>query len=246
MDEPAPHGPSAPDTLTTLAAGTVHDLNNLLVLVLGCAEMMLDDPTLSGGSRALVHEIVGTSERAASLTRQLLALARSTAVPHTAIDASVALRDVEAQLRRSAGRATLSFDVATSSLWVQARRGDIERVVTNLVSNARDAMPEGGALTIRAAAVDDETPNGGLRRPLVRITVADTGHGIEPAIRERIFDAFASSKSEDRHCGLGLAVVRAVVERLGGSIGVTSTLGEGTTFVIDLPMAQPARADHSS
>lgn len=242
MTSPDSPGPSAPDTLTTLAAGTVHDLNNLLVLVLGCAEIVLEDPTLSGGSRGLVQEIAGTAERAGALTHQLLALVRGVTLPAATIDAAAALRGADAHLRRAAGRAQVAIDVPASPLWVRVQPGDVERVVANLVSNARDAMPEGGTLAIRAAhlEVDDPTQTGPRRR-MVRISVADTGQGIDPAIRERIFDAFATSKTGTRHWGLGLAVVRAVVERLGGSIGVSSTPGEGTTFVVDLPAAEATR-----
>lgn len=228
--------PPAPDTLTMLTAGTLHDVSNLLVVVLGCAELVLDDPTLGARSRQLVEGVVQVSERAGAIAQQMLAFARGDAsAPAGMLDVVTALRAVEPLVRRVTGRSVaVTLDAGQGPLWVRAAPVDLERVVVNLVSNSCDAMPDGGRLRLGAVAATAD-PGDRLAGPVVRITVTDTGHGIHPDVRARIFEAFASSHPGDGHWGLGLAVVRAVVERLGGMVRVTSAAGEGTTFVIDLP-----------
>ena len=226
----------APDTLTMLAAGTLHDVSNLLVVVLGCAELVLDDPTLGARSRQLVEGVVQVSERAGAIAQQMLAFARGDATaPAGMLDVVTALRAAEPLVRRVAGRSVIiTVDAAPEPLWVRAAPVDLERVVVNLVSNSCDAMPDGGRLRLAAVAAT-AGPGDPLTGPVVRLTVTDTGRGIDPDVRARLFEAFASTRAGDGHWGLGLAVVRAVVERLGGVVRVASAPEEGTTFVIDLP-----------
>ncbi len=227
-------------SLHWLAAGTVHDVNNLLVLVIGCAELALDDETLSPRARQLMQEIVGVGERASSLTRQFLALGRPAATPAGVVDVAAVLRAAESLLRRVTGEhVQLWIDPGPAAQWVLAEASQIEQVLVNLAGNARDAMPSGGTLRIALRDAVDRRPGeaAGPTGRVTRIVVADNGRGIDPAVQERMFEAFFTTKQEGRGSGLGLAVVRAIVDELGGGIQVTTAPGQGTTFTIDLPQA---------
>ena len=223
-----------------LAAGTVHDVNNLLVLVIGCAELALDDDTLSPKARQLMQEIVGVGERASSLTRQFLALGRPAAAPASVIDVAAVLRGAEVLLRRVTGdQIQLWIDPGDAPQWILAEASQIEQVLVNLAGNARDAMAAGGTLRIALRDAVDHRPGetAGPTGRLTRIVVADNGRGIDPAVQDRMFEAFFTTKPDGRGSGLGLAVVRAIVDELGGGIQVTTAPGQGTTFTIDLPQA---------
>lgn len=225
------------DALYWLTAGTAHDINNLLTVLIGCAELALTDATLQPQTRQLVQDIVGAGERAGLLTRQLLSAGRPLLSPTAVVDVAGVLRHAETLLRRLAGSdVSLHLVPGDVPLRVRAEASQIEQVVVNLALNARDAMPAGGVLTIEAGEVTG----------LARLTVTDTGSGIDPAIQGRMYEAFvttkvlpASSSSGGRSgvSGLGLAVVRAIVAQLGGSIHMTTVPGHGTTFAIDLPRA---------
>lgn len=243
-DRPAPRAtlaePSRAEMLSTLAAGTLHDVSNLLVLVLGCAELVLDDPALAPRSRRLIEDAIQAGERAGALAQQMLSFARGDAhAPAGMVDVVAALRAAEPLVRRVAGPAVaVSFDTGTTPLWVRAAAVDLDRIVVNLVSNSRDAMPGGGRVRLRVAPAlaPPNHPTGG---PVVRISVTDTGSGIDPAVRDHRFDAFATTRPDDGHWGLGLAVVRAVVGHLGGTVRVTPAPGGRTGVVVDLPAVQP-------
>ena len=218
--------------LRRVAAGTAHDLNNLLLVVIGCAELALDDRDVPPHARKLMHDIVAASARAAALTRQFLALGKPPAAAAKPIDAAALLRSLESLLGLLAGdRVRLCLETGTAPLWVLGDATQLEQVIVNLALNARDAMPGGGILSITAGA------NQGQGAPHVRLTVVDTGVGIEAAIRERMFDAYVTTKGNAPHFGLGLAVVRDIVDQLHGTIHVTTASGRGTTFTIDLPRA---------
>lgn len=237
-----PSGGDRGALLQWLAAGTVHDVNNLLVLVVGCAEMALDDQTLNPRARQLVQEIAGASERASLLTRQFLALGTPVARPAAAIDVAAVLRSSESLLRRVAGdHIRVRIDPGTTPRWVLAASSQIDQILVNLATNARDAMPTGGTLHISAASGGGQATGdpSAMGPPVTRIVVADTGGGIDPVVQDRLFEAFVTTKAEGRGSGLGLAVVRAIVDALGGSIAVTTAAGQGTTFTIDLPQAAP-------
>lgn len=216
--------------LRQLAAGTAHDLNNLLLVVIGCAELALEDPALTSGSRKLMHDILASSARAAALTRQFLVLGRPLALPAAPIDVAALLKSAESLLRLMLGdHITLQLAAGDAPLWVRSGASQLEQVIVNLALNARDAMPRGGHLRVSAAAV---------AAARIQLTISDTGQGIDPAVRERMFEPYATTKGDASHSGLGLAVVRTIVDQLDGAIHVTSTPGQGTTFVIDLPAAQ--------
>ncbi len=240
MNKPETDGARA-ESLHWLAAGTVHDVNNLLVLVIGCAEMALDDETLSPRTRQLMQEIVGVGERASSLTRQFLALGKPSPRPAAPVDVVAVLAAAESLLRRVTGpHIQVWTDAGATPQWVLAEPSQIEQILVNLATNARDAMPSGGTLRISLREVAGRRPNGTDAAPAprqTRIVVADNGRGIAPAVQERMFEAFFTTKADGKGSGLGLAVVRAIVDELGGSIGVTTAPEQGTTFTIDLPQA---------
>lgn len=216
--------------LRRLAAGTAHDLNNILLVVIGCAEMSLDDESLSPYTRKRMHDILAASARAAALTRQFLTLGRPSAAPLAAVDVAGLLSSFESLLRLVVGEhIRLQLDPGPAPLWVLSDAGQLEQVLLNLALNARDAMPMGGTLTVAASFV------AGARG---RLTVSDTGAGIDPAIKDRIYEPYVTTKHDGDHSGLGLAVVRSIVEQLGGAIDVTTTEGAGTTFAIDLPLTE--------
>ncbi len=231
------------ESLRQLVAGTAHDLNNLLVLVNGCAELALTDEALSPRARQLVKETLDAGERATSLTRRLLSLGRPPALRPARVDVAALLMSSASLLGRLIGDGVrLKLDASAAPLWVLADTSQLEQVIVNLVLNARDAMSAGGTLAISARAVtlqnagtSDAGRTCGSERA-ARLTVTDSGHGIDPAVRDRMYEPYVTTKASDKHSGLGLAVVRGIVEQLGGSIDVTSTAGSGTTFTIDLPL----------
>ena len=225
------------ESLYWLTAGTAHDINNLLTVLIGCAELALNDATLQPQTRQLVRDIVGAGERAGSLTRQLLSAGRPSISSTAVVDVAGVLRQAETLLRRLVGTGvSLHLVPGERPLRVRADASQIEQVVVNLALNARDAMPTGGVLTIEVGDVTG----------LARLTVTDTGSGIDPAIQGRMYEAFVTTKvpptgagsgGRSGGSGLGLAVVRAIVAQLGGSIHMTTVPGHGTTIAIDLPQA---------
>lgn len=234
-------GEARAESLHRLAAGTVHDVNNLLALVVGCAELALDDAELNPRTRQLLEEIAAVGERATSLTRQFLTLGKPPTAPATVVDLTEVLRSVKTLLARVVGdRVDLRLEIGPGPQWVLAEATQLEQIIVNLAVNARDAMPAGGSLTVASQVVPGVAPAAGATpRGVARVTVADTGHGIDPAIRERMYEPFVTTKGRGKGAGLGLAVVQAIVSQLDGSIGVTTAAGRGTTFAIDLPLTAP-------
>jgi len=220
--------------LRRLAAGTAHDLNNILLVVIGCAELSLDDPSLSPYTRKRLHDILAATARAAALTRQFLTLGHPPPAPFAAVDVAELLRSFESLLRLLVGdHIRLHLDPGPTPLWVRSDTSQLEQVLLNLALNARDAMPMGGSLTVTAE------PGPGAR---ARLTVTDTGTGIDAAVRDRMYEPYVTTKGDGEHSGLGLAVVRAVVDQIGGTIDVATVAGQGTTFTIDLPLAAGSAA----
>lgn len=245
MVDKGANGPEVLDFLRQQMAGAAHDLNNLLVLVNGCAELALQDDALSAPTRQLMNEILDTGERAKSLARQMLALGQPLLRQPTAVDVAALLAASARLLDRLTGeRIRLDLDVAAEPIWVLAQASQLEQVIVNLVLNARDAMPGGGTLAIAAATAPrraaHETAAGVSQGDCVaRLVVTDTGSGIDPAILERMYEPYVTTKSGDKGSGLGLAVVRSIVDQLGGSIDVATAAGRGTTFAIELPLSGP-------
>jgi signal transduction histidine kinase len=229
-----------------LAAGIAHDFNNLLVPVGGYAELVaatLDD---ADARRADLLEIRKAAERAAALTRQLLAFSRRQVLQQTVLDLNVVVRNIETLLRRTIGvHVELVLNLTTPIDPIRADATQLQQVLLNLAINARDAMPGGGQLRFSTDALHVAAATGRgdpLMAPsrYVRLTVSDTGTGMTPAVQAQVFEPFFTTKGANGGTGLGLATVYGIVKQSGGFIAVDSQLGHGTTFTIYLPAVEEA------
>jgi two-component system, cell cycle sensor histidine kinase and response regulator CckA len=224
-----------------LAGGVAHDFNNLLMVIQGYSEAMLVRLDAADPLRAHADEIKKASERAASLTRQLLAFSRMQVLNPKVLDLNAVLAEMGKMLQRLIREDIELRILPGASLGkVKADQGQIEQVILNLVVNARDAMPRGGRLTIETARVElSEEYAGGHPsiRPgkYVMLVVSDTGVGMDSATQARIFEPFFTTKELGKGTGLGLATVYGVVKQSSGWIWVYSEVGKGTTFKIYLP-----------
>jgi two-component system CheB/CheR fusion protein len=223
-----------------LAGGIAHDFNNLLTAILGYSGLLVE--TLAGNQPAVqqVLEIKKAGERAASLTRQLLAYSRGQVLQPKVLDLNAIVADFERMLRRLVGeRIKVAIDCEPALWQVKADPGEIGRAILNLALNARDAMPEGGTLTIGTVNVtlkEAETANGELTPGRwVMIVVHDTGLGIDAEVQAHIFEPFYTTKAVGKGTGLGLATVLGIVEQSGGAIRCESRMGQGTAFKLFLP-----------
>ncbi|MGB8731622.1 MAG: PAS domain S-box protein, partial [Candidatus Sulfotelmatobacter sp.] len=223
-----------------LAGGISHDYNNLLGVILGNADLLLET-TPTGAQQHYTEQIKKATRRAAQLTRQLLAFSRKQVLYPVILDLNAVVRDVGKILQRLIGEdVQIVTDLETSLDSTRADRGQIEQILMNLATNARDAMPNGGKFTIRTANAelgpDDVAlhPYAKLGR-YVRLSVNDTGVGMTDAILYRVFEPFFTTKAEGRGTGLGLATVYGIVKQSTGYIWVSSAPGAGTTFDIYLP-----------
>jgi PAS domain S-box-containing protein len=234
------------DAIGQLAGGVAHDFNNLLTVIGGRSTLLLDKMRPDDPARKHVELIERTGQRAAGLTRQLLAFSRKQVLELKPIDLNVLVAGVTPMLRRLIGEHIEVVVVPGGALGhVMADAGQMEQVVMNLVVNARDAMAEGGMIKIETAgqAVQEprlhsqgEVPPG----QYVTLSVQDTGSGIDSVTLARIFEPFFTTKEPGKGTGLGLSTVHGIVHQSGGYIAVDSTLGRGTTFTIYLPrIAEP-------
>nr|MBA2627435.1 response regulator [Gemmatimonadales bacterium] len=226
-----------------LAGGVAHDFNNMLMIIIGFADFLSQALDASDPRRRDADEIRKAADRAAGLTRQLLAFGRQQLVQPQVIDLNAVVRDMELMLRPLLGEA---IDLATrldAASAVRADRGQLEQVVMNLALNARDAMADGGGrLTIETrdvtVASDQAYRQFGIDMAggdYVRMVVRDTGRGMDAATRARIFEPFFTTKPPAQNSGLGLAVVYGIVTQSGGHVWVESRLQQGTSFTIWLP-----------
>ncbi|HWP03995.1 MAG TPA: ATP-binding protein, partial [Gemmatimonadaceae bacterium] len=228
------------DSIGKLAGAIAHDFNNLLTAIIGNAEAALRALEPEHRARADVTEIRDVSKRAAALVRQLLAFARREPVRSRVIDLDRYLEDNLGLLQRIAGRKVrLALELAPEIPNVRFDPTQLEQVLVNLVSNARDAMPEGGTVTLAVKRADSApgapAGTGAPAAGYVLLAVSDTGFGIPDGVRERIFEPFFTTKGDRGGTGLGLAVVYGVVRQHGGYIEAKSLAGRGAVFEIYLP-----------
>ncbi len=223
-----------------LAGGVAHDFNNILTAIRGHAELLLQTLEKGAPQRRQAEQIHRSVLRAAALTGQLLAFSRKQALQPRTLDLNVLVANLTAMLSRLIGEdVELTTELQPGIGSVRADPGQIEQVLVNLVVNARDAMPEGGVLVIRTENVEVGGERAGeLGVPTGRwvlLEVRDSGVGIDPAIRGRLFEPFFSTKEHGRGTGLGLSTVYGIVTQSGGHINLESALGQGSTFRVWLP-----------
>ena len=231
------------DSLGALAGGIAHDFNNLLAAILNRAHLAMAATAEGDGVRAEIEGIRTAAESGASLTRQMLVFTRGAQARRTEpIDLSREARYAEGLLRRSIG-AGIGLDVRIDPRVrsVLLEPGQLEQILMNLAVNARDAMPEGGSISVEI----DDTENDGDDLPMlpsgryVRIVVRDSGAGMTPEVAARAFEPFFTTKPKGQGTGLGLSTVYGLVRRAGGHVSIASTRGLGTTCTIHLPATAP-------
>jgi PAS domain S-box-containing protein len=235
-----------------LSGGIAHDFNNLLMIIAGyngmiMAELPAEDPVLP-----YAVEIAKASERAAMLTNQLLAFSRREVTKPRVLNLNETIADLDKMLRRIIGEdVELILHLATGLSNIKADPGQIGQLLTNLVINARDAMPDGGVVTIATEDVDVAGADRAGEQEIgpgayVSLTVADSGTGMDEETRQHLFEPFFTTKPRGEGTGLGLSIVSGIVSQLRGDIQVSTELGKGTKFTIRLPVTAEQQTDTRS
>ena len=224
------------ETVGLLAGGIAHEFNSLLTVILGRNALLLDQLPSDNPVRQSIERIQKAAERAALLTRQLLAFSRRQVLQPTALDVNRMLADWLPMLRSLlGGTIELTALPAAAPAFVRADQAQLEQVIINVVVNAREAMPRGGELTIRTATADLDAHPDLPPGPYVLLAVTDTGHGMPEAIRSRVFEPFFTTKRVGEGPGLGLSMAYGIIGQHGGTIAVESQEGQGSTFTVYLP-----------
>jgi PAS domain S-box-containing protein len=224
-----------------LAGGIAHDFNNLLTVIEGYAEMIRADQAPDAEHRDSVNEILVAAQRAASLTRQLLAFSRRQILQPIRLNLNANVTSTQRMLSRLLGENIRIHTTLAPDLWdVFADPGQVDQIVLNLAVNARDAMERGGTLTIQTANMERGAADGPLTPEqadgeYVRLSVSDTGQGMDEETRRHIFEPFFTTKEVGRGTGLGLSTVYGIVKQSGGYIEVSSEPGRGSSFSVYLP-----------
>jgi signal transduction histidine kinase len=234
------------EVIGQLAAGVAHDFNNILGVIIGYNDLIATDVGPDSPLREYTEEIRHASERANGLTRQLLVFSRKQTVLPVVLDLDAVIADLDKMLRRLIDEhIQLTIVPGQQTGRIQADPGYIGQVLMNLVVNARDAMPNGGQLTIATKNVilDEDhihPPAGALPGEYVMLSVSDTGTGMTDEVKKHLFDAFFTTKSPGKGTGLGLATCQTIVQQSGGHIDVYSEVGSGTSFKIYFPCVAQA------
>jgi signal transduction histidine kinase/CheY-like chemotaxis protein len=242
------------ESVGKLAGGIAHEVNNMMSVVLGCSDFVLQRSDLHPAVRADVEQVREAAERSAAITAQLLAFSRRQMLRPVPLELNAVVRELEPVLRRTLGE-SVALELRLSPMGaIRADRGQLQQVLLNLTLNARDAMPLGGRVTIDTAAVElgdrdaAEHPEVRLRRgtyALLRMT--DTGHGIDQETARHVFEPFFTTKGVGKGTGLGLSTVYGIVKQSDGYIWVDSEPGHGAAFRIYLPLADaPVATDAPS
>ena len=224
-----------------LSGGIAHDFNNIMAVIIGHSQLLLDQPGIGVSARRRVREILDSSHRAANLTRQLLAFSRKQVLQPMALNLNRVIEGIDKMIRRLIGddievRTLLAADLEN----VNADPGQMEQVIINFCVNARDAMPEGGRVTIETLNVEVDEFLAGHHFPMqpgryVRLAVSDTGIGMSEQTLSQIFEPFFTTKGPEKGTGLGLAMVYGIVKQSGGHVWAYSEPGHGSTFSVYLP-----------
>ena len=230
------------EAIGRLAGGVAHDFNNILSIIMGHGELLLGSG-VDERARSGLEQIRRAADRAASLTQQLLAFSRKQVLQPKVLDLNEAVADVQKMLARVIGEdIELISKLHPSLVTVKADPGQVEQVLMNLAINARDAMPQGGRLTMETSNVEISTDQGRdldlIAGRYAMLTVSDTGHGMERGTLAHVFEPFFTTKPMGKGTGLGLATVYGIVKQSGGSIHAESEAGRGTVFSIYLPATE--------
>ena len=229
------------DAVGRLAGGVAHDFNNILTVILSYTELMLADYKGNGTVRTDIGHVRSAAERAAELTRQLLAFSRKQVMHPTVLDINAVVGELHSMLGRVIREDVRLETKLGGSIWpVSVDRSQLEQVLMNLAVNARDAMPNGGSLLIETSNVELDAEyvsehTGAMVGRHVALSVTDTGTGMDAATRERVFEPFFTTKGPGKGTGLGLSTVYGIVKQSGGSIWVYSEPGRGTSFKVYFP-----------
>ena len=230
------------EALGQLAGGVAHDFNNVLAVIFGYSELLQMGLTADDPRRKYAASIREAAGRAAAITKQLLAFGRRQVLQPQVIDVSVLIHDFETLLRRLLPESIeLVIELSPTPAWIMADPSQIDQVLINLVINARDAMPNGGRITLSTVVGLQPGPDADGRM-YVTILVRDTGTGMTSEVQRRIFEPFFTTKPEGTGTGLGLATVHGIVCQTGGDIRVASSPGQGSQFSVVIPAADPAAA----
>ena len=230
------------ESVGRLAGGVAHDFNNLLMAITGYAELVLMDLPKDSPSRDDVRSLLGSAERGARLTRQLLAFGRRQVLHPVALDLNSVLRDMEGILRPlTTADVLLHLRLSTQAAHVVADRAQLEQVIVNLVVNGCDAMPHGGTIHIDTAVVDIGAAGAAPHPSIepgryVKLAIRDTGIGMDADVQSRLFEPFFSTKARGGNSGMGLATTYGIVKQSGGFITVESSPEQGSTFRVFLPL----------
>jgi PAS domain S-box-containing protein len=234
-----------------LAGGVAHDFNNLQAVIMSCCQLLDDDAPFSGNSRELVEDIYKAASRAANLTRQLLAFSRQERHRPRVLNLNEVVTDAITFLDHVIGEDVALHSNFCANLWpAKIDDGQMNQVIMNLAVNARDAMANGGTLTIETANVEVDEAYLQARQDVktgsyVVLSISDTGCGMDEKTKARIFEPFFTTKEAGKGTGLGLATVFGIVKQSGGHIAVHSKVGKGTTFKVYLPKHEAAVEAHT-